>query len=171
MPNKPVIWLSSNLRRECAEEATRYYDLETGGTLMGYWHGTQTAVVTAMIEAGPGALHERHSFEPDQEWQLQKIAEHYEASGRTETYLGDWHSHPNARSGRLSWTDRGVLRNIISEPKARAPYPIMIVFHGGKREWETTAWVAATRNRRLFWSKLVIDEVTLRLYEPTVNDD
>lgn len=161
MPNRPLVWLPSNFRRECIEDASHFYDFETGGTLMGYWY-ERVAVVTALIGAGPNALHERHNFEPDQEWQLERIAEHYEASGRTESYLGDWHSHPNATSGRLSWTDRSVLRRIINTPEARAPRPVMIVLHGGEEDWQATAWVAAIRERRVLWPKLFVSEADLK---------
>lgn len=159
-----VVWFPSQIHGECVEEAWRHYQFETGGALMGYWHGTGAAVVTAAIDAGPGAVRERHNFEPDQNWQLQEIARRYEASGRRETYLGDWHSHPNAKTGLLSFTDRGVIRRIINTPAARAPHPIMIVFHGADREWNATTWVAALRPRRIIWSKLTLSEVELRLY-------
>lgn len=170
MPNSPVIWISSELHRMCADEASGFFDLETGGTFMGYWPNAETAVITGLIGAGPNALHERHNFEPDQEWQLKEIASHYETSGRRETYIGDWHSHPNAQSGRLSWTDRGVLRQIIKTPEARASRPIMVVFHGVPNDWQTTAWIGDLRERRLLWPKLEVCEATLQLYDPVSRD-
>src|SRR5689334_17122746 len=105
-----ICWLCTPLYEQCTAAAARFQALETGGALMGYWHGTDTAVITAIIEAGPGALHERYNFEPDQQWQVEQIARHYSASGRRETYIGDWHTHPAANTGGLSRTDRGVLR-------------------------------------------------------------
>jgi integrative and conjugative element protein (TIGR02256 family) len=76
-------------------EAAARYPLETGGVFMGYWADDRTAVVTQAIGPGPNAYHHRHRFAPDQEWQTTEIAEYYRASGRRETYLGDWHTHPD----------------------------------------------------------------------------
>ncbi|UPK34545.1 Mov34/MPN/PAD-1 family protein [Bradyrhizobium sp. 186] len=164
MRKPPVIWLPIRLFNHCATDADRFYNLETGGALMGYWYG-DTAVITATIEAGPAALHQRYSFEPDQHWQVEQIARHYARSGRRETYIGDWHTHPAAKSGRLSRTDRSVLRRIIATPAARAPTPIMIVLHGAKGAWEATAWVGAFKARRIFFSSLLLSKVTLRLHD------
>lgn len=166
-----IIWLATGLFAQCATDADRFYDLETGGALMGYWHGTDTAVITAIIEAGPGALHERYNFEPDQRWQVKQIARHYAASGRRETYIGDWHTHPAAKTGRLSRTDCGVLRRIIATPSARASTPIMIVLHGTQGAWQATAWVAALKTRRIFWSNLLLCKAALRLHEPAREDE
>jgi integrative and conjugative element protein (TIGR02256 family) len=161
-----IVWLPTELFDQCATDADHFYDLETGGALMGYWHGTDAAVITAIIEAGPGALHEQYNFEPDQQWQLERIAQHYAASGRRETYIGDWHTHPTAKTGRLSRTDLGVLRRIIATPAARASTPIMIVLHGRKGAWQATAWVAALKGRRIFWPKLLLSKAALRLHKP-----
>ena len=161
-----IVWMPAGLLDQCMGEADLAYDLETGGLLMGYWSGTNIAVVTRLVGAGPEARRERFSFEPDQEWQVEKIARHYEASGRRETYIGDWHTHPNAKSGRLSMTDRSVLRRVIETPAARASNPIMMLLYGSKDAWQATALVAALRPRRLLWPKLEIREASLRLYEP-----
>jgi integrative and conjugative element protein (TIGR02256 family) len=159
-----IVWLPTGLFEQCATDADRFYDRETGGALMGYWHGGGTAVVTAIIGAGPRALHERYKFEPDQQWQVEQIARHYAESGRRETYIGDWHTHPDAGSGRLSRTDLGVLRRIIATPAARASSPIMIVLHGTKRGWQATAWVATLKARRILWPNLILSKAALRLH-------
>lgn len=158
-----VVWLPSRLHDDCIAEADRFYRLETGGALMGYWNGAN-AVITAIIGAGPAALHERHNFEPDQEWQVAAIARHYEASGRRETYIGDWHTHPDAKAPHLSWTDRRVIRRIINTPSARAPNPLMIVFCGAEGDWHATAWLACLKPRPIIWPKLVLRNTQLRLY-------
>jgi integrative and conjugative element protein (TIGR02256 family) len=158
-----LVWLPFALHQDCIAEANRCYQLETGGALMGYWHGRQ-AVITEVIGAGPAANHQRYSFEPDQEWQVAAIAGHYEASGRRETYLGDWHSHPDAQTGGLSLTDRRVLRRIITTPSARAPSPLMMVYYGDRDEWQTQVWVADLKPRPIMWSKLLLEEAALRLY-------
>ena len=130
--------------RACETEADALFPLETGGVLMGYWASDDLAVVSAMIGPGPAAVHRSHSFEPDLEWQHGQIATHYFASGRRETYLGDWHTHPHAQSGSLSRHDRQVIRTIIRTPEARAKRPLMAIFHGTPREWGLTIWLGTT---------------------------
>lgn len=159
-----IVWLSSQLHNHCIEEANRFDPLETGGALMGYWHGAHVIVITAVVGPGPGALHERYSFEPDQEWQLAEIARQYQTSGRRETYLGDWHTHPCAKSGQLSRRDRRVLRRIINTPAARVQYPVMMLLHGTENEWQTIAWLAGLQPRRLISPKLLLSRAELRLY-------
>lgn len=133
----PRIELARGVLALCRAEADRCYPLETGGVLMGFWR-RHLAVVTQVIGPGPNARHERWSFEPDQEWQLGAIAAHYARSGRRETYLGDWHTHPDARNGNLSRMDRGVLRKVISTPSARAPTPVMMILYGSPAGWVLT---------------------------------
>lgn len=158
-----VVWLPVQLHDDCIAEADRFYRLETGGALMGYWNAAN-AVITAIIGAGPAALHERHNFEPDQQWQVAAIAQHYEASGRRETYIGDWHTHPDATTAHLSWTDRRVLRRIITTPSARASNPIMIVYYGAEAAWKTGAWRASLKPRSVIWAKLLLRETEVRFY-------
>jgi integrative and conjugative element protein (TIGR02256 family) len=160
-----VVWLPSHIQHGWIEEAKRYYPLETGGTIMGYWSDDRTAVVTASIDAGPTAIRTRHNFEPDQEWQLKEIAKTYYASGRRETYLGDWHTHPDASTGRPSFTDRRVLRRIINTPTARTLNPIMVIFHGDESKWETTTWVAEVKARPIIWPRLEYSKAELHLFQ------
>ena len=128
---------------------------------MGWWADITTAVIAAVIGPGPDARHERHNFEPDQDWQLDQIAQHYEASGRRETYLGDWHSHPNASVDTLSWTDRRVLRRIINTPSARCPAPLMTVFWGQPDDWQAAVWHARLLRRTLLWDRLIVRRAQL----------
>jgi integrative and conjugative element protein (TIGR02256 family) len=159
-----VTWLPAALHERCTEEAERRFPLETGGVFMGYWADSRCAVVTHAIGPGPEAVHERRNFEPDHDWQLRAIAGHYRRSGRRETYLGDWHSHPGAVTGSLSRADRRVLRRIINTPAARAATPIMAIFHGGEMGWTLALWRAEMRPRSFLWPKLVLDEVEVRIW-------
>ena len=131
---------------------------------MGWWADTAVAVISAVIEPGPGAVHGPHNFAPDQVWQLAEIVSHYQASGRRETYLGDWHSHPNESSGRLSWIDRQVLRRIIHSPEARCDRPLMAVLWGEPEAWQTEMCHACLRPRRIIWDRLVVEPADLRVY-------
>lgn len=158
------VWQPDAIALACMIEADDKFPLETGGTFMGWWSNPQTAVVTAMIGPGPGALHERSRFQPDQEWQLKQIADHYERSSRRETYLGDWHSHPGASNGALSWVDRGVLRRIIATQDARCSIPLMMILWGTPETWKLAAWRAQIVPRVLLWEKLHIDPVQIKSF-------
>ena len=158
-----VVWLPSRLHDECIVEADRFYRRETGGVLMGYWHDVH-AIVTSIIGPGPEALHGTHHFEPDQQWQVAEIARHYTATGRRETYIGDWHTHPGAKTAHLSWTDQRILRRIINTPSARVPHPVMIVVYGAPGTWQTGAWLASLKPRQLLWPKLLLQPGKLRFY-------
>src|SRR3546814_726210 len=94
--------------------------------------------------------------------QLDQIARHYAASGRRTTYLGDWHSHPGASGGTLSWVDRRVLRLVIATPSARCPRPLMMIIWGSTDEWQLTAWRARLRSRPLLWDRLVLEQATIK---------
>lgn len=149
-----VVWLPQSVTDEMRRDADHWYDRETGGTFMGYWADSQSAVVTTMIPGGPNAIRERTSFLPDQDWQQAQIADHYERSGRLDTYLGDWHTHPDAASGRLSWKDRACLKRIIRTPAARNPTPIMMLMCGDRNGWVLHSWVAQLSSRLLLFEWL-----------------
>jgi len=63
-----------------------------------------------------------------------RSASHYEQSGRLDTYLGDWHTHPGAVSGGLSWKDRACLKRIVRTPSERGR---------SKTQWRRTMLSAA----------------------------
>ncbi len=106
---------------------------------MGYWATPQREVVIEhIIGPGPTGHHCRRGFVPDSEWQNNKIASIYEASGRYQTYLGDWHSHPGGLP-ELSPIDRQTLKQISTHTKARTPYPLMAVI-AGDQKWFLRVW-------------------------------
>lgn len=159
------MWLPEGMLRECIVEADRHAPLETGGTFMGYWIGTSAVVVTCLVGAGPGAERGVRHFAPDQDWQVAEIARCYERSGRMNTYVGDWHSHPGAQDGELSRKDRRVLRRIVETPAARAPRPAMAVLHGSGAEGRTmTVWFAEAKARPLLWPGVVIRRGALQVF-------
>lgn len=157
-------WLPHTLHAACFNESSRQDPLETGGVFMGYWHDPLVAVITQVIGPGSDALHGKHYFAPDYDWQLGEIARHYKQSGRHETYLGDWHSHPGAATGNLSARDRRVLRRIINTPAARAKKPLMTIFYGATEDWQLAVWRAWLKHRSFLWPKLIVDDVRVRLF-------
>lgn len=163
-----VVWMPSDFIAQIHADADNKFDLETGGTFMGYWASMDEAVVTEIIPAGPDALHNGHNFEPDQEWQLMRIAEIYEASGRKHTYLGDWHSHPNTRVAQLSWTDRTCAKMIIKTPKARTTRPIMAILAGTKYSWKLHPYLCQWRPMIFGFGSIQTDEMSVRSYSTIV---
>lgn len=159
-----TIWIPRSVLRSCTDDAAATFPLETGGTFMGWWADPVTAVVNGMIGAGPNASRSAFHFEPDQDWQVEQIARYYEACGRRETYLGDWHSHPRARTGSISRTDRNVLRRIIKTPSARCLAPLMAIFYGDTASWQLKVWRARCV-RPFLWERLVVDEMALSIAE------
>ncbi len=159
-----TVWLPRTIANEMVAEADRWFGLETGGTFMGYWANDREMVVTANIPAGPAAKHERFRFEPDQAWQQSKIDLHYEASGRLDTYLGDWHTHPNAVTSNLSHTDRSCIRRIISTKTARQARPVMLLLTGKIGDWSFHPHVCATKTRWGILSMLQVEKADARFF-------
>lgn len=109
-----------------ARDVTRHYPYETGGLLVGYWISKKKIVVTRAIGAGPRAKRGRTWFIPDTRYQRRELARIYEESGRKETYLGDWHSHPNGPP-KPSFQDKRTARQIANYVEARCPRPMMLI--------------------------------------------
>lgn len=116
-------WVAASTLSTLALEARQYPDLETGGLLLGYWKDDEIVVASA-TGPGPNAQRGRTWFRPDQQWQTEDLARAYAASGRTMTYLGDWHTHPGG-TAIPSRTDRRTMRAIKREAAARQSRPLM----------------------------------------------
>jgi integrative and conjugative element protein (TIGR02256 family) len=119
-------WLSTGADQTIREEAARHPLAETGGVLLGYYSPDGSMVVADATGPGAGALRTADSFHPDVAWQRAEIAARYAASGRINTYLGDWHTHPGGVP-LLSPTDVRTLRRIARTAAARAPHPLMAI--------------------------------------------
>lgn len=142
MTKSCLVWITQRARRAIIEEANLWPGKETGGALVGY-RTDDEFVVTWMIGPGPGARHGHTTFCPDQAFQEQAIGDHYQASGRVETYLGDWHTHP-AGTGRLSRLDRRTLASVAHHPEARTTKPLMAVVYPS-HPWRFAVWVGCRR--------------------------
>lgn len=137
-------WITDAALAGIDEEMALYPDQETGGLLLGYWGGDEV-VITTVTGPGPAARRGRTWFEPDSAWQADQLAQVYRESGRTVTYLGDWHTHPGG-AAVPSRRDRKTLRRIRSAPEARAPRPLMgiVVPSGGP---QPALWCLSRRRR------------------------
>jgi len=145
-------------------EADRWFDLETGGSFMGYWANDREAVITAHIPAGPDAKRERFRFEPDLQWQQKRIDEHYARAGRLDAYLGDWHTHPRATIAQLSYTDRACARGIITASRARQRRPIMMLLTGEGGAWRGTPFICTLQRKWGFLSSVDTQEAEFRAF-------
>lgn len=76
---------------------TNEEDPESGGTLIGrYISGTDDVVVDEITVPLPSDDQTRQTFRRTQASHQQKIERAWEDSGNTQTYLGEWHTHPEA---------------------------------------------------------------------------
>lgn len=158
-----LIWIAEEVLRDIIEAADDAYPQETGGVFMGYRSIAPCAtVITESLGPGPNARHENAAFQPDYEFQEAEIARHYERCGRRETYLGDWHSHPGATTGRLSFKDRVTLRRIAVHEGSRIRTPIMGVVFGRREDRKMAIW----RYRRNLFSPFFpsVSAIRLRTY-------
>jgi integrative and conjugative element protein (TIGR02256 family) len=121
-------------------EAARAAPLESGGVLLG-WQDPEglELVIARVVGPGPQATHRRTRFSPDDDWQRERIADAYAASGRTVSYLGDWHSHPGG-GDMPSRRDERTARRIARSRSARARRPVMLILSGKADMWRPSAY-------------------------------
>lgn len=103
-------------------------------------------IVIELIAAGPSCRRKRTRFDPDGAWQRTRIAERYEASGRTLAYLGDWHSHPEGNGP--SGLDRATAQRIAGTEAARCPHPVFVIVTRLTESWSILAYRFASRRFR-----------------------
>lgn len=140
MTPKARLSLPRTLIEACGAEAARMFPLETGGALMGQRFGPDLWQVDHIIGPGPGARHERYRFQPDADWHHARIAERFHATGGCSTYIGDWHSHPRARHGRMSIVDRAAARTILRSPDSGCDRVLTGILWGDPNGWRLNAW-------------------------------
>lgn len=146
MGEYPIFWLPDDVRAQMIALGRTQHPLETGGMLLGYANPAHV-VVTTIIGPGPRARHSRHGFIPDAEYQQVALNAHFDCTEGKETYLGDWHTHPNGIA-RMSWLDKRTLTRIANETENLSVVPIMAILAGGPIQWEIKAFLHA--NRTLF---------------------
>jgi integrative and conjugative element protein (TIGR02256 family) len=155
-----TIWLPEKAYICLLEEAIQKMPRETGGILIGYWGTKYEAVITAIVGPGSKAAHNRHSFSPDNEFHTQEITRLYAQSGRTETYLGDWHTHPSA-GAYMSSRDQETLRILADYKQARLAQPLMMIL--GTRPFGLQAWMQSYK-RVLFSNRSIYSPCEIKLF-------
>src|SRR3546814_7748917 len=83
---------------------------------------------------------------------------------RSETYLGDWHTHPGATVANPSRTDRSTARRIANAAEARAPNPVTLILAGDTTSWTPTAWIARLVPVIGPWSRLRMENCGVSPY-------
>jgi integrative and conjugative element protein (TIGR02256 family) len=135
-----TLWLPESSVEAMVNEARRTAPLESGGVLLGWHDGNGVELTVArVLGPGPQAMHKRTRFSPDDNWQREQIAIAYHESGRTVSYLGDWHSHPGG-TDIPSRRDERTARRIARSRSARARHPVMLILSGGAEVWHPTAY-------------------------------
>lgn len=161
-----VVWINEAAWDNMLELAVQHYPLETGGMLLGYRADPGECVVTAIVGPGPHARHRRYRFAPDHEYQQAVLEQHYWHSDGKETYLGDWHTHPDGRCG-LSWLDKRVLARIAHTPSSNTTHPIMFVLAGRGAEWDLCAARYISNSRRLILNVCELETLCATFYSDT----
>ena len=147
--NEKIVWLKRSVLEKIVEDLKQWYPKETGGVLIGYWNQNQ-AVITNIIDGGPKALRKEVSFTPDHAYQKKEIEKVYNSTGRTEVYLGDWHSHPDSYS-YMSWRDKKTLKKIANFKNAGLIHPMMMII--GTSPPELKVWLY--EKQKLFYPDLI----------------
>lgn len=150
------VWINRNVLDRIKLEAAVKSPLETGGVLAGFISvDDNDVVITEMIGPGPKAKHRKWSFTPDYTYHREEIGKIFDKSDGLITYLGDWHTHPNALAC-MSCRDRIALRNIAEFPFNYVDRPIMLVLGGNDAtgdEWVPRAWRIQRVANKLFWKR------------------
>lgn len=138
---KRTIWIQQEHIEFIWKECHFWFPKETGGLLMGFVSDSNFWI-TNIVGPGPKAKHESYSYTPDNDFHEDEMARIYHASGRTHTYLGDWHTHPN-NGAYLSNRDKKTLKNISENELCRLPKPLMLIL--STKPIEFKAWIYAPR--------------------------
>jgi len=120
-----MIYILKSIVKTIVRETSAHYPLETGGMLLGYIK-EKNYYVLDLVEAGPNAVRKVNYFLPDGKYQQPILERKFNKSNGLITFLGDWHSHPNADS-YLSKLDMETLKNISEDDGAQITCPIFII--------------------------------------------
>lgn len=158
-----TLWLCDTAWADMHALADRFCPLETGGMLLGYNGENDAPVITAIVGPGRRAKHGQYRFAPDHEDQLATLDAHFAKTAGRETYLGDWHTHPNGACA-LSRRDKRVLARIAEAPTSGTCHPIMMIVAGSRDDWRLGAVRFESRKRRLVGHRYDLTVLEPRLY-------
>lgn len=157
-------WIANPALSSMLKLAQEQYPRETGGMLLGYVAEDRSVVVRSIIGPGPNAVHERTGFVPDGAYQQAVLEERFRASAGRETYLGDWHTHPEGDPS-LSRLDKRTLARIAGESSSRTAHPVMAILGRGSGDWVLGAVRFVESERRMmFWTKYCVATLNATTY-------
>jgi integrative and conjugative element protein (TIGR02256 family) len=131
--------------------------------LLGWIADQGDVVVRGIIGPGPHARHKRFRFIPDADYQQRILEEHFNATSGRETYLGDWHTHPDGQT-ELSQKDKRTLARIARTGSSRISRPIMLVLAGQPRCWTMIGVRYRSVARRFFIKRHELESLELKFY-------
>jgi integrative and conjugative element protein (TIGR02256 family) len=155
-----VVWLSSDVMQLICKHARELSPLENGGIILG-WRSGEDRIIADLRGPGPHALHGRHCFVPDHDWQVAEIHRAFEASDGELDYLGDWHSHPDSVA-EMSDLDSQTLLRITR----RVTGPLMLIVAGSGTEWSARCWKGQLVAQLPWRRRLLATQQELRFFDP-----
>ena len=119
------------------DECDRYDADETGGRLLGTYHGngsTMEITVSGVIGPGPNARRSSTSFYQDGDYQ-EKVFRAIEARHPDVEHLGNWHTHHVNGFPTLSGGDISTYRNIVNHRNHNTDffYALLVVRKNARR--------------------------------------
>lgn len=158
-------WIARRSVSRICSEARRKFPLESGGLLIGYWCSDRECVVRHITTAGPKAKHYKTRYVPDVNYDTMQVARFYNSSDGSDTYLGDWHSHPNTRQPCLSAKDQQALSNIATSEEARAPRPLSLICAGEPGAWRVAVWMGEMTTSLFKWQFITTTRAHLEVFD------
>lgn len=125
-PGVKEIVICSSARKAMYAQVEASPQAETGGILIGYRSTSGAAVVLEATPAGTAATETPFLFERDAEFVQARLNEAAVRLGVRGQYLGEWHSHLEARP-RPSARDVKSLTGIAAAPGYLTNEPIMLI--------------------------------------------
>jgi len=103
---------------------------EAGGILIGSYRGSHIEIVDCTIPK-PRDVRRRTLFDRKDKGHHLAAMEAWRRSGRTETFVGEWHTHPEEHP-HYSWLDKRTWDDLTR----RIPDPLIFCIAG----WHSTWW-------------------------------
>lgn len=119
------VWLDLRARAVIEREAVKRRLLETGGSLFG-WEADDGIVVVCASGPGPSARHRRRLFEPNRTTTAAAIRAVHNASDGRYSYLGSWHTHPQA-APIPSGIDAATAREMSEQADLELKRPLLLI--------------------------------------------
>lgn len=160
--SRRLVWLPKSAWFSMHDLATKAWPSETGGVMCGYVARGNDVVVELLSNAGPQAEHTPGRYVPDYEFDIEFVAKAYGDSGRSTTYLGDWHTHPGG-APTPSLTDRRALWRVARCQEARQAFPVSLILGVVEDAWDLRAY-ELSGSAQWYWPWPSLSQADIRLY-------